>query len=179
MELKASVAAVTPGDSRERSSIERVLTELERLPRPLDRDADPVHVTASALIANEHGVVLHLHKLIGLWLQPGGHIELGEAPSGAALREAIEETGLRCRWTDAGRVLFHVDVHPAARGHTHLDLRYVLTAEGEPSPARGESRSVHWFTWDDAIAAADPGLVGALHKLRRTRMSSLDDADRI
>ncbi len=70
MDLKASVAAVAPGDSRERNSIERVLTELERLPRPLDRDADPVHVTASALIANEHGMILHLHKLIGLWLQP-------------------------------------------------------------------------------------------------------------
>jgi 8-oxo-dGTP pyrophosphatase MutT (NUDIX family) len=166
MNVKADVAALTPADDRERSSVERVLEELDRLARPLDRDADPVHVTASALIRGPRGVVLHLHKLVGLWLQPGGHLNVGEEPSNAALREAIEETGLDCRWTDAGHALFHVDVHPAAHGHTHLDLRYVLTAKGEPVPPPGESEFVRWFTWDEAFAAADPGLIGALRKLR-------------
>jgi 8-oxo-dGTP pyrophosphatase MutT (NUDIX family) len=165
MDIKADVAAVVPVDDRERRSVERVLAELDRLPRPLDRDADPVHVTASALIRGPRGVVLHLHKLVDLWLQPGGHLNVGEEPSGAALREAIEETGLDCRWTAAGHALFHVDVHPAAHGHTHLDLRYVLTANGEPVPPPGESEFVRWFTWDEALAAADPGLVGALRKL--------------
>lgn len=167
MDLKADVSLVVPVDDRERSSVERVLAELDRLPLPLDRDADPVHVTASALITGPEGVVLHLHKLVGLWLQPGGHLNVGEEPSNAALREAIEETGLDCRWTEDAHRLFHVDVHPAARGHTHLDLRYVFTAEGTPLPLAGESARVRWFPWNEAIAAADPGLVGALRKLLR------------
>lgn len=142
-----------------------MLAELERLPRPFDRDADLTHLTASALVVGPRGVLLHRHKLLGLWLQPGGHIDAGEEPAAAALREAVEETGLALRLRD-GR-LFHVDVHPAARAHTHLDLRYVVEAGDEdPAPPPGESQEVRWFGWKEALAIADAGLAGALRKLR-------------
>jgi 8-oxo-dGTP pyrophosphatase MutT (NUDIX family) len=152
-------------DQRERESIRRIGAELKRLARPFDRDADPVHLTGSALIIGRRGIVLHRHKLLGLWLQPGGHIDPGEEPWEAALRESAEETGLDCRWP-AGRALFHGDVHLAAHGHTHLDLRYVLESEGEPAPPAAESQDVRWFAWEEAMAIADPGLIGALRKLR-------------
>jgi len=118
------------------------------------------------LVTGRRGVVLHRHKRLGLWLQPGGHIDAGEEPAAAALREAREETGLQCGWTPRGRELVHVDVHPAAHGHTHLDLRYLAAAEGKPAPPAGESQVVRWFAWEEAIAIADQGLVGALRKLR-------------
>jgi len=108
--------------------------------------------------------VLHRHKLLGLWLQPGGHIDPGEEPWEAALREAAEETGLELR-PAAGTALFHVDLHLAAHGYTHIDLRYVLASGGEPAPPDGESPEVRWFAWEEAIAIAGPGLVGALRKL--------------
>ena len=153
-------------DERERESVGRMLAELERLPRPFDRDADLTHFTASAIVIGPRGVLLHRHKLLGLWLQPGGHIDAGEEPAAAALREAAEETGLELRLHD-GR-LFHVDVHGAARGHTHLDLRYVVEAgDQDPAPPPGESQDVRWFGWEEAVALADAGLVGALRKLRR------------
>ena len=163
--LAAEIAGLEPVDAREAASIGRMLAELERLARPFDRDADPVHFTASALVVGPGGIVLHRHKLLGLWLQPGGHIDAGEEPAQAAVREAAEETGLRLRLRD-GR-LFHVDVHPAAHGHTHLDLRYVVEAgDDAPAPPPGESQEVRWFPWLEALAVADPGLVGALRKLR-------------
>jgi hypothetical protein len=59
-----------------------------------------------------------------------------------------------------------VDVHDGGRGHTHLDLRYLLAADGEPAPAPGESPDVAWFGWDEALALADAGLVAALRALR-------------
>lgn len=158
-------------DERERESIRRIGAELDHLARPFERQADLVHLTGSALITGRRGVVLHRHKLLGLWLQPGGHIDPGEEPWEAALRESVEETGLACRQLGGG-ALFHVDVHPAAHGHTHLDLRYVLEAEGEPVPPADESQDVRWFAWDEAIAIADPGLVGALRKLRRATRNS-------
>ena len=60
-----------------------------------------------------------------------------------------------------------VDVHEAANGHTHLDLRYLLIApDHDPSPAPGESPEVRWFGWDEAAAVADEALVGALRTAR-------------
>ncbi|HEX2851176.1 MAG TPA: NUDIX domain-containing protein [Acidimicrobiales bacterium] len=181
--LRRAVAAKNPVDERERQSIARFLEETARLDRPFDRDADPTHVTGSAIVVGPRGVVLLRHKLLGFWLQPGGHVDNGETPWDAALREAREETGLDVRfatdhpYTAAGAagadaagvatpVPVHVDVHPAAHGHTHLDLRYLLEADGEPAPPPGESQDVAWFGWDAAIDIADAGLAGALRGLR-------------
>ncbi|HEX6658055.1 MAG TPA: NUDIX domain-containing protein, partial [Ilumatobacter sp.] len=93
-EIADQVARRSPVDERERTSIERFLHELARLDEPFSEHADATHVTASAIVVGVRGVVLHKHKRLGLWLQPGGHIDPGEAPWRAAIREAQEETGL-------------------------------------------------------------------------------------
>lgn len=164
-QVLAAVRARQPVDERERVSIERFLAEVARLPRPFDQHADPVHVTGSALIVGRRGIVLHRHRRLGLWLQPGGHLDDGEAPWEAAVREAAEETGLPVRLVS--RELAHVDVHAGGRGHTHLDLRYLVDGgDGDPAPPPEESQEVAWFGWDEALAIADPGLVGILHTLK-------------
>lgn len=165
--LQAQLIQRDPIDEREAVSLSRFLQELERLDHPFDEVADPIHVTGSAIVVGVRGVVLHKHKRLGLWLQPGGHLEAGEAPWEAAAREATEETGLAVRHPGGGPRLVHVDVHPGPRGHTHLDLRYLVEADDlDPCPPPEESQDVRWFTWAEAIALADPGLVGALHALR-------------
>jgi 8-oxo-dGTP pyrophosphatase MutT (NUDIX family) len=169
-ELLAAVVARTPVDEREERSIERFAAELNRLERPYDEDADPVHVTGSAFVVSTRGIVLHLHKRMGLWLQPGGHIDPGESPADAALREAVEETGLvRLHHPPDGPRLVHVDAHDGPRGHFHLDVRYVFEApaDAEPKPPPGESPDCRWFDWDEALAVADPGLAGYLRHARR------------
>src|SRR5260370_540806 len=59
-----------------------------------------------------------------------------------------------------------VDVHAGGRGHTHLDLRWLLHGGGAPRPPAGESQEVAWFEWPDAINRADRGLRGALVALQ-------------
>jgi 8-oxo-dGTP pyrophosphatase MutT (NUDIX family) len=172
-------------DGREERSRQRMLVALGRLPHPFDQDADPTHVTGSAIVLGPRGVLLHRHKRLGLWLQPGGHLEPGESPWDAAMREAREETGLDLRWVPASErgqapPLVHVDVHEGGRGHTHLDLRYQMVVAGsdEPHPPPGESQDVGWFSWADATELADPGLAGFLRQAASVRSGRASGAIR-
>ncbi|HXY93900.1 MAG TPA: NUDIX domain-containing protein [Acidimicrobiia bacterium] len=156
-----------PADEREVDARARILAELERLPFPFSEHDDPTHVTASAIVVGPRGTVLHVHRRSGAWLQPGGHVESDEVPWDAAIRESTEETGLDVCHPPSGPQLIHVDVHPAPRGHVHLDLRYLLYApDDDPSPAPGESPDARWFSWDDAHDVADESLRNALRAAR-------------
>ncbi len=156
-----------PVDAREEAARAEILAQLGRLDAPFDRAADPVHLTGSGIITGPRGVVLLLHRRLGIWVQPGGHLEPGEQPWEAARRESVEETGMDLRLV-GGAVppLVHLDVHPAG-DHIHLDLRYRLEVEGDdrPRPPAGESPDVRWMGWDQARATADPGLAGLLDVL--------------
>jgi 8-oxo-dGTP pyrophosphatase MutT (NUDIX family) len=166
--VRSAIEAHDPGDQREIDARETILKELDRLEKPFDENGDPIHVTGSAVVVGSRGTILHLHKRLSRWMQTGGHLELGEMPYDAALRESEEETGLRLAHPLGGPRLLHVDVHPAADGHTHLDLRYLLLGpDAEPSPPPGESPHARWFTWPEALDRSDVALTGALRAAQR------------
>jgi 8-oxo-dGTP pyrophosphatase MutT (NUDIX family) len=52
-------------------------------------------LTASGCLVHEGKVLLVKHKKLGLWLNPGGHLESNELPHQAAEREFWEETGVK------------------------------------------------------------------------------------
>ena len=171
--LRGEVAAFCARTARERSSRARILDELGRLVDPCSRYADPVHVTGSALVVGRRGVLLHRHKVIGRWMQPGGHVEPGEHPAETAAREATEETGVSVRHAHPGPRLFHLDVH-CAGDHVHLDLRYLLVgSDDDPCPPPGESQQVRWCSIEEALALADESLVDAVARLAGS--GELDD----
>jgi ADP-ribose pyrophosphatase YjhB (NUDIX family) len=112
----------------------------------------PGHFTASCFILDPDNerLLLHFHKRYNKWLPVGGHVERGEAPMEAALREGLEESGL----TDLELVseeILCVDVHaiPQARGepdHQHFDARYLARTK-QPEQAvmdPRESRALEW-----------------------------------
>jgi 8-oxo-dGTP pyrophosphatase MutT (NUDIX family) len=164
-ELREAVTAFDAATEREVASRTRFLAELDRLADPFGREADPVHVTGSGIVAGRRGTVLHWHKRIGGWMQPGGHVDAGETPWETALRETQEETGLAVRHPAGGPRLLHLDAHPAGP-HFHLDLRYLLEgADEDPAPPPGESQQVRWFTLADAMQVADDALIDGLRRL--------------
>ena len=89
------------------------------------------------------------HGKLDRWLQPGGHIEPGEHPIQAALREVNEETGLTSTvhsWHSRHPFPIDIDVHeiPAndekhEPAHLHVDFRYFVT-----TGARMNSPELEW-----------------------------------
>ena len=185
--IRAAVLARRPVDARERDSVASFIRLYDALDQPFSETANKVHVTASAIVVTDdcRRVLLHLHKKMNMWLQPGGHIEPNELPWLGALREAVEETGLPAQLVgpvgDDGPELLHVDVHAGPKGHTHLDLRYLIESPMvTPTPPPGESQDVKWFLWHNAVDAADAGLEGILRAVQpgdaRIRVARHTDA---
>jgi 8-oxo-dGTP pyrophosphatase MutT (NUDIX family) len=171
-----------PVDEREATSIVRFRTELAGRTEPCSETADTTHVTASAIVVGPRGVVLHKHKRLGIWLQPGGHIDEGETPADAALRECLEETGLRAEHFSGQPELVHVDTHDGPRGHYHLDLRFLLAVpDDDPNPPEGESPDARWWSFEELREHHEPGVAGILRALRHfaTRPAQPSDAPAI
>lgn len=176
--LRQAVARHRPNDQRETDSCRMMVRELDRLPMPFDEHADSTHVTASGIVVGPRGVILHKHRRLGRWLQPGGHLEAGEDPTEAVLRECLEETGLTVVHPTGGPLLIHVDVHPSAHDHLHLDPRYLVIApDSEPAPPPEESQEVAWFSWEDATELADEALSGALRAAHKVMQTSIADGE--
>jgi 8-oxo-dGTP pyrophosphatase MutT (NUDIX family) len=134
----------------------------------------PGHITASCyIIDGDDRLLLHHHRRLGRWLQMGGHVEAGEFPSSAALREGREESGLS-DLAPAGDGIFDLDVHaiPAGKGepdHLHFDVRYLAQTSAPHAIARdaNESDDLAWVTLDRAeeLLAEEAGS-RAIRKIR-------------
>ena len=134
-----------------------------------DADTTLEHVTASAVVVSSDGVLLHEHKKLKRWLQPGGHLDPGEHPAESARREVIEETGIAPEHWGGAPYLLGVDSHFIPEtGHTHHDFRYLMTAPAVlPVPAEGESTEVRWFAFLEARNVADGSLRASIEKAMR------------
>ena len=165
--VRDQIERITPVDDREAESIRATLARLAWPGDPFAEDEHDHHVTASAFVVSSRGMILHRHRRLDIWVQPGGHVDRGESPEVAAVRETLEETGLAVSHLDPVE-LFHVDRHSGPRGHTHYDLRYVVVASPlDPTPPDGESPDVFWFDFESAQTRCEPALAAAIAKLSR------------
>lgn len=115
-------------------------------PDALSREHRPDHLTASGIVLCGRFVLLVLHRKVGLWLQPGGHVAPDDPSlAAAALREATEETGLPGLVVDP--VPLRLDRHRAPCGaRDHLDVQFVVRARSPAPPVvSAESVDVRWF----------------------------------
>ncbi len=147
---RAALGAYEPTDPRERQFLSRMRQLLEH-ERALSRDHfEPGHLTASAFVLSPEGdaVLLIFHKKLGIWVQPGGHVEPGDADlEQAARREVQEEVGLELE--PAAARVFDVDIHaiPARKAepaHEHFDVRFCFRARSRGYRVSDEVVDARW-----------------------------------
>jgi 8-oxo-dGTP pyrophosphatase MutT (NUDIX family) len=142
------------------------------------------HFTVAVFVVHDGRVLLHYHRKLGKWLPPGGHIEASELPDDAAVREVLEETGIRARLIggqglpiDEPRQLVvpaGIQVERIYAGHEHIDLVYFATPDpndvgaAQVDPRLAESDRVGWYAADELEA------LGANAEIRAWAQRALD-----
>lgn len=163
------------GDPRAITSVRRILELLDGAEPPMRRTSfAPGHLTGSAILLapDERRFALIWHKKLQRWLQPGGHVEEGDAgPLGTARREAVEECGVPLD-PDFAPILIQVDVHriPPHReepAHDHHDLVFLLRAAEDALRPSTEAERAVWCPLDATAPYALDGALAA--SVARTR----------
>jgi 8-oxo-dGTP pyrophosphatase MutT (NUDIX family) len=142
------------------------------------------HFTVAVFVVHDGRVLLHYHRKLGKWLPPGGHVDQDELPDDAAVREVLEETGIRAQLVggrglpiDEPRQLVlpaGIQVEDIYPGHQHIDLVYFARPvpddlhSAEVDPRLAESNQVAWY------AAADLLELGATAEIQAWARRALD-----
>jgi 8-oxo-dGTP pyrophosphatase MutT (NUDIX family) len=133
----------------EASELQTKTAFLKELGDPCSRQSIAGHVTGSGILIQNGRILLIEHRYIKEWFQPGGHIDPGETPLQAAIRELEEETGWKSHPSNFGGPI-DIDVHviPAnpiknEAEHFHVDFAYLLIPETQTVATDPEKAG--WF----------------------------------
>ena len=173
------VAGIVPGDSQEAADIRAVLSWLDSTDDVFRRvkPAVPDRHLVSYVVPVDPGsgrILLGEHLNAGLWLAPGGHVEVDEHPAVTAEREAAEELGIDPlrRLSDRPVFLSSTVTVGVDSGHTDVSLWFpiALRSDEQLHIDRTEFRSVRWWSPEEIYAAPaaafDPALGRFIAKLR-------------
>ncbi|MBV6698024.1 NUDIX hydrolase [Kitasatospora aureofaciens] len=165
--IRATLATYLDEHPEDKADLSLPLSLLDSGAELANRKEFRGHVTAGAVLVNEHRHVLFIHHVaLDKWLTPGGHLEAeDDTLSGAALRELTEEAGIPAEAaTLAGSGPVHIDVHPIpenpAKGepdHFHVDFRFVFRTTGSELVTLQEEE-VSGYTWRPIGSIADDRL---------------------
>jgi 8-oxo-dGTP pyrophosphatase MutT (NUDIX family) len=179
-ELRTLLTQHAPACDEEAVHRDRMLALLDSPGDPMSREHyDPGHFTASGFVLSPDGgsVLLILHRKLNRWLQPGGHVDPGDADLfAAACREILEEVGIAMpqRALPGGIEpgVFDVDIHaiPARKAepaHEHFDVRFLLRAPTTAIDANDESHDAEWVRFADLTKRMTaPDELRVIQKLR-------------
>jgi 8-oxo-dGTP pyrophosphatase MutT (NUDIX family) len=165
-----------PDDPREQAFRQRMLELLEQPAASSRSHFRPGHLTASGFVLSPErdAVLLIFHKKLGIWVQPGGHIEPADTSlAAAARREVAEEVGLALA-ADAAAKIFDLDIHtiPARKdepAHEHFDVRYCFQSPTRDFVQSDEVAGARWaelsridqLTTDESVLRAVRKLASA------------------
>ena len=134
---------------------------------------EKIDFTVAIFVVHDGKILVIHHRKLDKWLPLGGHIELEEDPEQAALREALEESGLevellgeRPPTTSPGtRALIaprFLDIHRINSMHEHIGMIYwARPKSGRVALAAEEHRDIRWCSLAD-LESLTPPMTGAV-----------------
>ena len=146
---------------------------------------EKIDFTVAIVVVHQRKVLLIHHRSLDMWLPLGGHIELGEDPEAAALREAKEESGLdvellgtRPPTTGPGsRALIaprFLDIHRIIDTHEHIGMIYwARPRNGQLTLSASEHHDIRWCSSDD-LDALQPPMSDAVKWYCRKALDEID-----
>lgn len=136
--------------------------EIERAYRGALGMITPVVGVDAAIFDDDGRLLLTCRADTGTWCMPGGAVDLGESPSEAAEREAVEETGLRVR-THTLIGVYDNRRHPNHGAHQVYHLVFAATVTGGTLTTSHETTDFAWCT--EAEATSRPLFRGHVAKV--------------
>ncbi len=118
-------------------------------------------LAVSVFVVWRRRVLLHEHRRLGVWLPPGGHVEPDELPDDAAVREVLEEAGVRVTLVGEPPIAAPgprqltrprgVQLETIHEGHEHVDLIYwARPVEPYDGSLVSESTPFGWYDHEGA-----------------------------
>jgi 8-oxo-dGTP diphosphatase len=173
-EILGIVSSVIPHDQMEQEHLRFVKTwitsgaEIFRIAKP---DKPNIHLVSYFVIVDlmTNELLLTDHKKSGLWLPPGGHVEIGEHPRDTVKREIQEELGIKAQFLleDPLFVTVTDTVGNVAR-HTDVSLWYVLY-RNKSDLIQFDSEEFHRIQWfhsnDIPYGSSDPHMRRFVEKI--------------
>ena len=148
--------------------------EIFRLKKP---DVPPMHLVSYLVLLDRarEKILLVDHKLSGLLLPAGGHVEYGEHPRVTIEQEIVEELGIKALWHTADpKPLFLSATVTTGDIGPHTDVSFWYVVEGDVTEELdwdpGEFKGIRWFDLSEVeatpISKLDPQLHRFVRKLR-------------
>ena len=154
-EIRKEVELIQPLDMLEQESILNVLAWIDsgaqvcRLEKPA---TPPKHLVSYFVLVDDDHLLLVDHINAELWLPTGGHVEPGEHPRDAALREAREELSIEAGFSKEGPVFVTItETVGKTAGHTDVSLWYLLRGDRSTKLNFDDSEfhDARWFHKND------------------------------
>lgn len=129
---------------------------------------DKIDFAVEVFVVYNNKVLLRFHDKYKIWLSVGGHVELDEDPTQAAVREVKEEVGLDILLWDGNKQLsierpdfqelippVSMNRHPINDTHTHISMIYFATATTDVVVPEKETDTWRWLSREELDAMQD------------------------
>ena len=163
MSLKNLIYEYKPFNEQEEKDKQVILKWIDSFDNLLTRDNEFAHFCSSAFVVNKNRdkVLMIYHNIYDSWAWTGGHVDGETDMLGVALKEVMEETGVK-NLKPISLDIFLLDILPVlghfkkgkyVSAHTHLSIAYLLEADENELLIikKDENSNVEWVPIDKVV----------------------------